>query len=76
MLEFTLLHLTGDLDGFGLVAGEQLGGIAGIADLDAELGQPSCLVQGVCCQAIRMTDKVQEGPDVVSLGELDLIEGQ
>ena len=39
-------YLARDLNGFGLIAGQHLGGVTGIANLGAKRSQPSCTAQG------------------------------
>ena len=66
----------GDLDRLGLIAGKHLGGLTGIPNIDTKRSQPFCAVQGVRRLTIRAAHKSQQPVDLVSLGKLDLVEGQ
>ena len=74
--EHHFLHEAGDFDRLDFIARKHFGGIAGIPDIDAEWPQPFCAAQGVRRPTIRAAHKHQQSLDLVSLGKLDLVEGQ
>ena len=74
--EYHFLRQAGDFDRLDFIARKHLGGVAGIPDIDAERPEPFCAAQSIRRPTIRAAQKHQQSLDLVSLGKLDLVEGQ